>query len=205
MFLRRYERRSGGRRRTYWALTVAPQSHLVAPVNFGVFPLGLATNGRILPFQPRADGLWVSFIRSSHGFLRSEAPRLQVPTDGPDRDSNLESFRKEVLHGFACPKRERQSQLIGAAATDQPHSRSRLPATQSGTLRTPARFRFQRPRAVPPPSANPSMHRGPRDSEHTCSCCLREPATADGFDNSLPQHFLRCWRKAACVVTRPHT
>jgi hypothetical protein len=71
---------SGDHRRPPAAAIAAPglmigsQPQLVAPVNLGVFALGLPPDRRVLLFQPTLDRLGVAFVRPSQGFLRRQHP-----------------------------------------------------------------------------------------------------------------------------------
>src|SRR3990170_1469614 len=103
------------------ALMIAPQAHLVAPMNLGLFALRLATNGRVRLLQPTLYRRRVLFIRPAKRLLRRQSTMRQVTTDGPNRDIQRITTPKQLSHRLARPQGKWQPQLVRTTAFNHSH------------------------------------------------------------------------------------
>jgi len=180
-------------------LMVRAQTHLIAPVNRGTDPPGLASDGRILPLQPQPDLLGISFKRPPQGLLRGQIPPLQIPTHGPDRDPQTKSLPKELLNRFARPKSEGQPKLVRASAHDHPNDQRRCVGRQPRRPRTAPLLRPQSPQ---PPSSlqpHPAIDRAPGDPEDPRGFGLGH-TVEHGFDNPPAEILLRGGRQRTSIL-----
>jgi len=115
-----HDRRSPHRRKAGATDMVAAQPHLVCPVDLGTFALGLASQRGIGRAAPLRDGLVVALVGTAHGLLRRHAPGLQVAPHRRRRQFDAVLALDQCGHGLACPQVERQPQLVGHLADDQP-------------------------------------------------------------------------------------
>ncbi len=122
------------------AEVVGPKPHLVAPIDFGLLPLGFGADSRINFAEPPANFLGILLERPAHRLLRRESPSPQHPSDRPDGQLHPVPPLDQFSDGLPRPEPERQLQLIRATIHDRPRRLRRLPRKESaGPSRTPAR------------------------------------------------------------------
>ena len=100
-------------------LLVRRHADLVAPVDFGPFPLGPRLDGRVGLLQPLPHFLGVLIAGVAARPLGREAPALQIAADGPHRQIEVELLADQVADGAAGPQRRRDAQLLGLVGAQE--------------------------------------------------------------------------------------
>ncbi len=155
---RRLSHRGIGRARH----VVTAQSHLIPPVNHGLFTSCLPGDRRALPRQPLRDGRLVALVGTLDRLLRTQAPALEVTSHGDERHLDPVFARNQARHGGARPQIKRQLQLIGHLADNHRADASGLSDVQPPRTRsaTPA-LELERAQAAVAVEAHPFAH-GPQ-------------------------------------------
>ncbi len=128
---------------------VTAQAHLVAPIDDGVFTLGISGDRRILCPQPPHNRRIVSFVDPTRRLLRAHAPTAQVSAHRGQRYRNPVLWLDQCRHRRPDPQKERPLQLIGQQITGQlpnPLGLCRRQPVFAGPSTTP--FRPHRPQTT---------------------------------------------------------
>lgn len=99
---------------------VAAKPNFIAPAGLGLLKLGLAGDSRVIHLQPTLHGRIVSLVGALLRAQRSESPARQEGRSRALRKTHPERSPSRLLHRAQRPKRERQTQLIGAGIANPP-------------------------------------------------------------------------------------
>jgi len=183
-------------------LVIRSHSHFIAPVYLCPFLTSLASNGRVVFFQPAFDRFWILFVGTTKRFLGCEAPSFQIAAHRPDRNRDAKPFLDQLSNGISGPQGKRQSQLVGTALADQTHHRSRL-MTRQARLAFGATFvRGQCRVASFSMRLEPIVNRRPSHTEQAAGLGLSHPLFENGVNHSTSQFVLGLWRKSSAVAYR---
>src|SRR3989338_473744 len=180
-------------------LMVAPEAHLIAPVNPGLLPLRLPAYGRVFLPQPARHRPRVLLVGPAERLLRREAPAVEPAAHRPHRHLAAEALGQEPPHRLARPERKGQLQLVGAAAGDRAPRLRFLARREARGGRPSPPARAERIRPASAVLAHPGVHRLARDAEHPRRLGLRE-ASPGGSDHPPPERLLRIRGKVPRIV-----
>src|SRR4030042_1115313 len=93
---------------------IRPETHLIAPVNQGLFLLGFFPDRRILFFKPTFHFCRLLLIRTAQWLLRRKTPTCEISTNRPYRKLDTKSLLYQLGHGFPSPKIKRKLELFRA-------------------------------------------------------------------------------------------
>src|SRR5437899_13044975 len=181
-------------------LMVGAQPHLVAPVNLGLFSLGLRPDGRVFLLQPSPHGGRVLFVGAPHRLLWRQTPGPQIAPHRPDRHVHAEPSGQQLLHRFPRPQRERQTQLVRAPAQNQPHGGGCLRRSQARAGRPSATPGLQPRTPFSLPKAHPAVDRSSRHPEQPRGLGLCK-ALANRLHHKPAQSLLRLGRKRTRILS----
>ena len=179
-------------------LMIAARPELVAPVNLGVFGLGLLRDRRVRVLLPVRHRRRVALVGPPQRLLRCEAPAFQIAAHRPHRNLQARPLRDQVADRFARPEREGQLELIGRAIGDLLHDGCGLVRGQTRFWSPPALLRTQRGDVALRNLPQPGVDRGSRDAEGACRRRLRH-AAANGRDDPHPNLLLGIRREPTCI------
>jgi len=179
-------------------LVVGAKPHLIAPVDQGPGLLRGPAEGRVLLGQPPAHRRRVLLEGPAPGRLRREAPALEVPADGPDRDVQPDLLGQELLDGLSGPEGEGQAELVGTAAHDQPDDQRRLMRRQAWSRGPATPLRLERPAPSGLPGLPPFPDGLTGHAEDLGGFRVRHPGP-HRRDGAFPQRFLGGGRERAGI------
>jgi len=154
--------------------------------------------GRVLLGQPPAHRRRVLLEGPAPGRLRREAPALEVPADGPDRDVQPDLLGQELLDGLSGPEGEGQAELVGTAAHDQPDDQRRLMRRQAWSRGPATPLRLERPAPSGLPGLPPFPDGLTGHAEDLGGFRVRHPGP-HRRDGAFPQRFLGGGRERAGI------
>ena len=176
---------------------IGPESHLVTPINPGLFPFGLFPDLRIIFFKPAAHLLRIFLIGSTKWLLRREPPTAKIAPHRPNRETNPKSLLNQVTNRLSCPKIKRQFQLFRMTIYNRLGNLRRLPGQKRSSSRPASSFRLKGFLTSFTVCLNPFPNSLARDAENLCdfSLCL---AAQNGLNRLLSKVFLcNRWKRTS--------
>jgi hypothetical protein len=183
---------------------IAAHTHLITPMNLGLFPLGATANHRILLFQPALYRQLILLECPPDRLLRRQTPPLQIATHRPHRQLNAELPANQVRHRLPRPQVEWQMQLIRTTLRYRPNYLRRLQRLQpTRTNRPTTTPGFQRPMPAFPILVHPIVDRLARHTEYPGRFGLRHALT--NRSHRLDPHILLSFRRQRSCILASHT
>jgi hypothetical protein len=183
-------------------LVIRSHSHFVAPVYLGTFLSSLASDGRVIFFQPESHLFWVLFVGTTKRLLGREAPSFQIASDSPDRHRDTKTLLDQLSHRISGPESEWQPQLVGATLADQTHKGRRLMTGQARLALGATLVSFEC--RIPSFSMRlePIVNRSPSNTKEAAGLGLSHSLFENRVNHPLAQFLLGLWSKLSAIVYR---
>ena len=139
--------------RNHWLLTTAPigtpnrmirsHSHLIAPVNSGLFTFGLLVDSGVFFLKPVPYLLRVFLKGPAKWFLRCKSPTRKISPHCPDRKPDTKPLFNQLSHTLSCPKIKWKLQLFRMTINNRLGNLRRLPGKKRPSFRTTSSLGFK--------------------------------------------------------------
>ncbi len=183
---------------------VRPHTHLITPLDLGVFCLGHLLDGGIFLFNPMLHFLGTLLKSLTSGLLRCKTPLLQVAPHLMNRITNAKPLLDKLTHCLTRPQIEGQLQLVWMPVSNQVHYGGTLPRLKlASPTGTPSRFGLQAFFATFTIGSQPTRNGTTAYSENLGRLRLHHPCL-NRRHSAYTNCLLRFWSNTAKVLTSLH-
>jgi len=178
---------------------IRPETHLIAPVNQGLFLLSFFPDIRILFFKPTFHFCRVLLIRTAQWLLRRKTPTCKVPTNRPDRKTYTKSLLYQLGHCFPSPKIKRKLELFRATIRNGTDNLRCLPGEKCPSFRSTLPLGLETFHTAFTVFLYPSPDSLASYTKNPCYFNL-SLAIQNGFHRLMAKIFLSNCRKRSCIM-----